>query len=463
MITAVVGSGGKTTLIHKLADEYRNQNKKVLIVTTTHMFVENDTLISDDASEIIDRLDKCDCVMAGTKTNDNKISALSDATYLKVCEYTDEVLIEADGSKHMPLKFPNASEPVIPDNTDRIIVVSNLSGLNHKAIDVVHRLDEAKKEIDIDSDTIVTPIVVQDLLMKGYVNSLMEKYPDKEINIQVNNDGSLFNRAVASLIESKMDVNLLDKNWFAQKPCLFICGGGHVAKELADFASKLDFRIHVIDSRPEFACKESFPYAEKVICDKFENLSEYLVENAFYAVVTPGHQADYTCVKAICDVNYRYLGMIGSKGKVAKTFERLRNDGINEDILSSIHAPIGLKIGAATPGEIAISILAEIIEVKNKTSFSSASSELLNTDKHGMLCIIIDKTGSAPRGIGSMMLVNKDEQIDTIGGGAIEDAAAQDALKENKAFIKEYHLNESDTIRLGMICGGTNKILFIPV
>lgn len=463
MITAVVGSGGKTTLIHKLANEYRSQNKKVLVITTTHMLIENDTLVTDDPDEIIARLNETGYVMAGTKATDEKITALSADTYMKICNEADEVLIEADGSKHMPLKFPNETEPVIPTNTDKIIVVTNLCALNHKAVEVVHRLNLATQSLGIGEDTIITPLIIQNLLTRGYMNPLMEKYPDKEIEIKVNNDSNLYERALASLIESNIDVNLLDPNWFAQKPCLFICGGGHVAKELADFAAKLDFRIHVIDSRAEFANKERFPYAERVICDKFENIKDYLIEDAFYAVVTPGHQADYTCVKAICNTKYRYLGMIGSKGKIAKTYDRLKNDGISEDILNEIHAPIGLKIGAATPGEIAVSILAEIILEKNKTSFSSASSELLNTNKHGMLCIIIDKTGSAPRGVGSMMLVTKDEQIDTIGGGAIEDAAMQDARKNDKPFIQEYHLNESDTVRLGMICGGTNKILFIPV
>lgn len=507
MITAIVGSGGKTTLIHKLASQYVNEGKKVFVTTTTHMYVENDTLLTDDASQIIDKLNNDGYAMAGVATDNGcsikgtgatgnanvaisnngspqfydkdlvnpmapktKFSALSDSTYSRVCTYADEVLIEADGSKQLPLKFPNATEPVIPENVDRIIVVSNLAGLNHKASEVVHRLAEAQKYISIEEDTLITPLHVQELIRKGYIEPLMEKYTGKEISLHINNNGSLYERAVASLIEADMDVNILDPGWFAPKPCLFICGGGHVARELGEIASKLDFRIHVIDSRPDFANKERFPFAERVICDKFESLGDYLVKDAFYAVVTPGHQADYTCVKAICDAagnddefQYRYLGMIGSRGKIAKTFDLLRDNGISDSVIDEIHAPIGLPIGAATPAEIAISILAEIIQVKNKAAFSSASAELLNSTKSGMLCIIIDKTGSAPRGIGSMMLVTDDEQLDTIGGGAIENAAIEDARKTHSAFIQEYRLNESDTVRLGMICGGTNKILFIPV
>ena len=161
MITAVVGSGGKTTLIHKLANKYRSQNKKVLVITTTHMLIENDTLVTDDPDEIIARLNETGYVMAGTKATDEKITALSADTYMKICNEADEVLIEADGSKHMPLKFPNETEPVIPVNTDKIIVVTNLCALNHKAVEVVHRLTLATQSLGIGEDTIITPLIIQ--------------------------------------------------------------------------------------------------------------------------------------------------------------------------------------------------------------------------------------------------------------------------------------------------------------
>ena len=108
MITAVVGFGGKTTLIKELAKQYTSQGKKVFVTTTTHMLIEEDTLLTDDADVIIAELKSKGYAMAGV-ADGIKIKALSDDTYAKVCEYADVVLVEADGSKKMPLKYPNDS------------------------------------------------------------------------------------------------------------------------------------------------------------------------------------------------------------------------------------------------------------------------------------------------------------------------------------------------------------------
>lgn len=464
MITAVIGSGGKTSLIHALKDEYLKQGKKVFVTTTTHMYVEDDTITHDDPNTIIDKLNTTGFAMAGLPASDNaKIGPLSLQSYHRICEYADEVLVESDGSKHFPLKYPKENEPVIPDNVNKIIIVCGLHGLNKKASGVVFRLEKAPDLLGIHADTIITPSHIQELIRKGYLEKLMTTNTISNIEIHATHDGSLYQRAIASLLKADMDVSLIKKEWFQEKPCLFICGAGHVAKELADIANKLDFRIVIFDSRKEFACKERFPYAEKVICDDYTNLDKCLIADSYYAILTPGHQDDYTCLRAIINSNYHYLGMIGSKGKVAKNFDNLRNDGVSEELINTVHAPIGLPIKAATPSEIAISILAEIIQIKNAGAVSSASSALINSTESGTLCIIIDKTGSAPRGIGSMMLVTANCQIDTIGGGAVENAAIADAREITTPTIKQYVLNNNDAQNIGMICGGTNKILFIPV
>lgn len=476
MITCIVGSGGKTTLIHKLANAYLEEGKKVLITTSTHMYIESNTIVTDDADQIIECLTNNHYAFAGKISDDpNKITALSLETFQKVCAYADEVLVEADGSKQLPLKFPNENEPAVLEACDQIIIVTSLLALGKAAKEVVHRLDRAltvlnknlakdninQKKILITEESLITARHIQILLRKGYLEPLMNQ--NCNIKIQITNDGSLYQRALASLMQANMDVSLIDPNWFANKPRLFICGGGHVAKELADIASYLDFRIHVMDSRPEFANSKRFPLAEKVICAPFDELSSYLEEGSFYAVVTPGHQDDYTCVKQILDSSYTYLGMIGSRKKIASSYERLLSEGISKAQIDTIHAPIGLHIGAVTPGEIAISILAEMIEIKNQKSTASISANLLNSMEKGVLCIIINKTGSAPRGIGSMMLVTEKGQIDTLGGGAIENQVILDAQNISSPCIKEYDLGPSDSAKLGMICGGTNTVLFIPV
>ncbi len=274
---------------------------------------------------------------------------------------------------------------------------------------------------------------------------------------------SMYQRAVSALMKANMDVSLLKKEWFASRPRFIICGGGHISCDLVKMAACLDFSIKVIDDREEFATKTRFPQADEVICDSFENLSQYLEDNAYYIVVTRGHQADFECVKMILSHSYQYLGMIGSKLKVKTTFERLAAEGITEEQIRTIHAPIGLKIKAVTPAEIAVSILAEIVLEKNSREIASASKELLENKEEGVLCVIIDKTGSSPRGVGSMMFVKKTNVIDSIGGGAVEFSVIEEARKNPIAQIKEYRLNNEQSEKLGMICGGSNTVLFVPV
>ena len=462
MVRAIVGSGGKTTLIKKLANEYRKQGRKVFVTTSTHMFVEEDTLVTENADDILNELEIKGYAMAGSACGE-KIQALPKVVYEEICKYADEVLIEADGSKHLPLKFPNEKEPVIYDNVEEIIVVCGLHGLGKLARDVVHRMELAEENLRIKRDDVIQPIHVQELLREGYVKPLRDKYEDKVVKIEPNMGEGMYHRALASLLKNEKDVTLIKEEWFEPQPQLVVCGGGHVSKDLVHMASCLDFKVKVIDDREEFANLDRFPTAEDVICDSFDNLEKYLEPNAYYVVVTREHKDDFNCVKQILTKPYRYLGMIGSKGKVQKTFDNLRNAGVSEAEIESIFAPIGLKIHAVTPAEIAVSILAEIIMEKNKKHAASVSRELLNAKEQGVLCIIVEKTGSSPRGVGSMMLVTPEKVYDSIGGGAVEFAAIDDARTCDRVMIKEYHLNSKDEENLGMICGGSNKVLFIPV
>jgi len=462
MIISVVGSGGKTTLIKKLAAQYRSEGKTVLVTTTTHMFLEEDTLLTDDADTIIGVLREAGYAMAGIPEGE-KIKALSQKTYEEVCSFADVVLVEADGSKCLPLKYPNATEPVIPENTDEIIVVCGLNAIGQKAKAVCHRLALVKKCLGIDDDTVITPAHVQKLVTDGYLNPLQRTCPSVKISVHPRHDGSLYQRTIASMLQNKQDVSLIRKEWFCPQPKLFICGGGHVAKEVAALAEHLDFAVTVMDDREDLANRERFPTAERVICDSYDNLKNYLEADACYVVVTPDHKADLQCVSTILPTQYRYLGMIGSKGKVAATFENLRKAGFAEDQISTIFAPIGLPIGAVTPAEIAFSILSQIIQEKNKHHAASADKALLNVTEAGMLCIITEKHGSAPRGVGSMMFIGKDRILGTVGGGEPEYRVIRYAQENPYFSIQEYALNRSAANGLDMICGGTIKVAFIPI
>ena len=202
MTIAVVGSGGKTTLIKKLASRYRSEGKTVLITTTTHMFIEEDTLLTDDADTIIGILRETGYAMAGIPEGE-KIKSLSQDTFDAVCACADVVLVEADGSKRLPLKYPNASEPVIPENTDEILVVCGLNAIGQKAKDVCHRLELVKACLGIEEDTVISAEHVQKLVTEGYLKPLRQKYPDKTILLVPRQDGSPYQKAVASRLQQE--------------------------------------------------------------------------------------------------------------------------------------------------------------------------------------------------------------------------------------------------------------------
>ena len=225
----------------------------------------------------------------------------------------------------------------------------------------------------------------------------------------------------------------------------------------------------VIDDREEFANNERFPLADKVICKNFnEALKEISYDNnSYFVVVTRGHSADQMCIEAVLNKEYKYLGMIGSKAKVANSIRQLVEKGYSSEDIEEIHAPIGLNIGAQTPAEIAISIAAQIIEIKNKSNLSNVDEKILNAinenNRKMVLVSILDKVGSSPRGVGAKMLVTDDKKfIGTIGGGSVENAAYERALeliKEEKSHIECYDLSNSVAAKLGMACGGTIKVL----
>ena len=149
-------------------------------------------------------------------------------------------------------------------------------------------------------------------------------------------------------------------------PDLYLLGAGHVSVEVARVASATGFRVHVVDDREKFANAERFPGAEVVVGDIPSWLTSVsLPADAFVAVVTRGHRHDFEAVRALAGRPLRYLGLIGSRAKVLRIFEALEGEGVSAAALAAIHAPIGLDIGAVTPAEIAVSIVAELVAVRS--------------------------------------------------------------------------------------------------
>ena len=171
MIRAFVGAGGKTTLIHRQAERYRAEGKRVFVTTSTHMFAEPDTVLSDDADVIIAELNRTGYVMAGIPEGE-KIRSLSTDTYEKVCAQADVVLVEADGSNRKPIKFPNSTEPVLPDNVEEIVVVCGLRAVGKQLHEVAHRPELVKACLGADDDTIITLNHIAKLVWEGYLYPL---------------------------------------------------------------------------------------------------------------------------------------------------------------------------------------------------------------------------------------------------------------------------------------------------
>jgi xanthine dehydrogenase accessory factor len=149
-------------------------------------------------------------------------------------------------------------------------------------------------------------------------------------------------------------------------PTLFVFGGGHIAVPLCWMAGLAGFRVVVIDDREEFANRARFPRAFGVmaatVSEAFERLS--IGNDSYVVAVTRGHLLDEEVVAAALGTAARYIGMIGSRRKVAAVRERLEQAGFPEQELERVQAPIGLAIGAETVEEIAVSIVAELVQVR---------------------------------------------------------------------------------------------------
>jgi xanthine dehydrogenase accessory factor len=150
-------------------------------------------------------------------------------------------------------------------------------------------------------------------------------------------------------------------------PDVYIFGAGHVGYFLGRMAFDTGFRVHVIDDREKFANSERFGSGIDVIVDDMPTWlqTHELPSTAYAVVVTRGHKQHLDALRALVRNPLRYVGLIGSRAKVKRIYDALREEGITPDALRTVHAPIGLDIGAITPQEIAVSILAELIAVKH--------------------------------------------------------------------------------------------------
>jgi xanthine dehydrogenase accessory factor len=304
-------------------------------------------------------------------------------------------------------------------------------------------------------------------LVKSKDTIFIESESISEFWKEILNDVDLNKGTHIAVLDDETEVFI---EYILDKPNLIICGGGHIALPLCNIGKMLEFKTTIIDDRIEFANSERFPMANRVLCKDFNEAIEEVKPNksTYFVIVTRGHKDDRKCLEKILTKDFFYVGMIGSKSKVAFVINNMLENGYTKEQIEKVHTPIGLNIGGQTPAEIAVSIAGEIILEKNKIEAGNIEEDILdsicNRKEPMVLATIIEKHGSSPRGVGTKMLIYQNREISgTIGGGSVENAVyelALDLIKRKESFVESYNLSNSAASKLGMVCGGTIKVLF---
>ncbi|HET9696103.1 MAG TPA: XdhC/CoxI family protein [Terriglobales bacterium] len=161
-------------------------------------------------------------------------------------------------------------------------------------------------------------------------------------------------------------------------PVLYLVGAGHVAFNVYKVARIAGFDVVVIDDREAYANRERFPDAREIFADEFDQALAKLEpnENSYVVIVTRGHRDDMRVLRWAVQTDARYIGMIGSKRKVLTIYKELQAEGLSSALFEKVQAPIGLEIGAVTPEEIAVSIVAEMIAVRRGTDASAVQKKV---------------------------------------------------------------------------------------
>ena len=266
---------------------------------------------------------------------------------------------------------------------------------------------------------------------------------------------------------------------FRPQERLILLGGGHIAQPLCRYGVDLGFAVTVVDDRPSFANRGRFPEAKEVICDAFPDALRSLKihEQDYVAVITRGHRYDADCLRTILAGTFpKYLGMIGSKRRVAGLFQLLKDEGIPGEMLAEIHAPIGLSINALTTQEIAVSIAAELIQCRRRNTPRRSGSAILVTEDIDLpvleflacsgepkaLLMVLETSGSTPVKSGAMMAVDRGlKTVGTIGGGCSEHAVLMEAhrlIGTDQCRCIQVDMRNDVAEEEGMVCGGQMKV-----
>ena len=265
---------------------------------------------------------------------------------------------------------------------------------------------------------------------------------------------------------------------------LVVCGAGYVGQGVIRLGRFLGWKVTAIDDRIDFCRLAEKAGADETIADDFtaalrtEAISYDL--DTYFVVVTRGHRFDRECLLEIMKHETGYVGMMGSRARSARMKQTLLEEGIPEEMQQRLHAPIGLRIGAQTPEEIAISIVSEILAVRPDTARNQIPEDVLEGISSGgegrqVLATIVSRRGSTPRQAGTRMLIRRDRTTaGTIGGGCMEAEVIREALQlmaesrlerstadryPYKAEIFQVDLTGRTGAQADMLCGGAMDVL----
>ena len=204
---------------------------------------------------------------------------------------------------------------------------------------------------------------------------VMEKESPRKMVFNLNNEASYDNGLICGgTLEVFVEPIL-------PQPMLYLFGGGHVSMAVAKTASAAGFGVAVVDDRESFANAERFPMAHEIYTS-YEDAFEKVHPNAasYLVIVTRGHKEDMRVLGWAVRTEARYLGMIGSKRKVLSVYKALEQDGYKPEEFEHVFAPMGLEIGALSPEEIAVSIVAELVAVRRNAA--TAAHKKLKYEAH---------------------------------------------------------------------------------
>jgi len=183
--------------------------------------------------------------------------------------------------------------------------------------------------------------------------------------------GLSFNYNLSSTQKFELEISN-DEKWILKedignKPELHIIGGGHVGLALSKFGHELGFRVKIYDDREGLNTIDQNKYGRCILLSNYSKINDYITygDNNYVALMSFGYKTDKIILKQLLSNDFKYLGMMGSKTKVNRLFKELAKEGASPSQLKKVHSPIGIAISSKTPEEIAVSILAEIIQIKN--------------------------------------------------------------------------------------------------